>query len=60
MYFAYIDESGTSDPKDTNNYFYVLIALIMHEKGTLVESILGVIYLELGFTVLLRIVPLMQ
>lgn len=33
---------------------------ITHEKGTLVESILGVIYLELGFTVLLRIVPLLQ
>lgn len=33
---------------------------IYHEKGTLVESILGVIYLEFGLEVLLRIVPLIQ
>lgn len=33
---------------------------ITHEKGTLVESILGVIYLEFGYEVLLRVVPLIQ
>ena len=33
---------------------------INHEKGTLVESILGVIYLEFELEVLLRIVPLIQ
>lgn len=33
---------------------------IHHEKGTLVESVLGVIYLEFGLEVLLRIVPLIQ
>jgi hypothetical protein len=33
MYFAFIDESGNLNPKDTNNKFYVLLALIMHEKG---------------------------
>ena len=33
---------------------------IIHDKGTLVESILGVIYLEFGLEVLLRIVPLIQ
>lgn len=33
---------------------------IIHEKGTLVESILGVIYLEFGLKVLLRIIPLIQ
>jgi len=33
---------------------------IIHEKATLVESILGVIYLELGLKVLLRIAPLIQ
>lgn len=33
---------------------------IEHEKGTLVEAILGVIYLEFGLEVLLRIVPLFQ
>jgi len=33
---------------------------IIHNKGTLVESILGVIYLEFGLEVLLRIVPLIQ
>ena len=33
---------------------------INHEKATLVESILGVIYLEFGLKVLLRVVPLMQ
>jgi len=33
---------------------------IDHEKGTLVESILGVIYLEFELEVLLRIVPLIQ
>ena len=33
---------------------------IIHEKATLVESILGVIYLEFGLDVLLRIVPLIQ
>ena len=33
---------------------------IYHEKGTLVESILGVIYLEFGLEVLLRVVPLIQ
>ena len=33
---------------------------IDHEKGTLVEAILGVIYLEFELEVLLRIVPLIQ
>jgi len=33
---------------------------IFHEKATLVESILGVIYLEFGLKVLLRVVPLIQ
>lgn len=33
---------------------------IIHEKGTLVESILGVIYLEFGFKKLQDIVPLLQ
>lgn len=33
MYFAFIDESGNPNPKDTDNQFYVLLALIMHEKG---------------------------
>ena len=33
---------------------------ITHEKATLVESILGVIYLEFGLEVLLRVIPLMQ
>lgn len=33
---------------------------IIHDKGTFVESILGVIYLEFGLEVLLRIVPLIQ
>ena len=33
---------------------------IEHEKGTLVEAILGVVYLEFGLEVLRRIVPLIQ
>lgn len=33
---------------------------VIHEKATLVESILGVIYLEFGQKVLLRVVPLIQ
>ncbi len=33
---------------------------IIHEKATLVESVLGVIYLEFGLDVLLRVVPLIQ
>ena len=33
---------------------------IIHEKGTLVESIFGVIYLEFGFDDLLRIIPFIQ
>ena len=33
---------------------------IEHVKGTLVESIMGVVYLEFGLKVLLRIVPLIQ
>ena len=33
---------------------------VEHEKGTLVEAILGVVYLEFGLEVLLRIVPLIQ
>jgi len=33
---------------------------IQHLKGTLVESILGVVYLEFGLEKLLRIVPLIQ
>ena len=33
---------------------------IEHEKGTLVESIFGVVYLEFGLKALLRLVPLIQ
>ena len=33
---------------------------IKHEKGTLVESIFGVIFLEFGFEDLLRIIPFIQ
>jgi len=33
---------------------------VEHQKGTLVESILGVVYLEFGLEKLLRIVPLIQ
>jgi ribonuclease-3 len=33
---------------------------IIHEKGTLVEAIFGVIYLELGFNEVLRVVPTIQ
>ncbi len=33
---------------------------IIHEKGTLVEAIFGVIYLELGFKEVLRVVPTIQ
>ena len=33
---------------------------IEHEKGTLVESIFGVIYLEFGYSELLRIIPHIQ
>lgn len=33
---------------------------IIHEKGTLVESILGVIYLEFGYEKILETVPLFQ
>jgi len=33
---------------------------IQHEKGTLIESIYGVIYLEFGFEVLVRTTPLLQ
>ncbi|MEE9379510.1 MAG: DUF3800 domain-containing protein [Candidatus Lokiarchaeia archaeon] len=33
MYFAYIDESGTPDPHEKNNKFYVLAAVVMQEKG---------------------------
>ena len=33
---------------------------IQHEKGTLIESIYGVIYLEFGFEVLVRTIPLIQ
>ncbi len=33
MYFAYIDDSGTPEPKDRNNKFYVLAAVVMQEKG---------------------------
>ncbi len=33
---------------------------IQHEKGTLVEAIYGVIYLEFGFEELIRIIPLIQ
>ena len=36
------------------------IVTIEHLKGTLVESILGVVYLEFGLKELLRIVPLIQ
>ena len=44
-------ENPTDDPK---------IETIEHEKGTLVESILGVVYVEFGLKELLRIVPLIQ
>jgi len=33
LYFAYIDESGTPKPKDIDNNFYVLAAVVMQEKG---------------------------
>ncbi|KKL24802.1 hypothetical protein LCGC14_2411650, partial [marine sediment metagenome] len=33
---------------------------ILHEKGTLVEAIYGVIYLEFGFDELIRTIPLIQ
>ncbi len=33
---------------------------IQHEKGTLVEAIYGVIYLEFGFEELIRTIPLIQ
>jgi len=33
---------------------------ILHEKGTLVEAIYGVIYLEFGFEELIRTIPLIQ
>ncbi|MHA1891353.1 MAG: ribonuclease III domain-containing protein [Promethearchaeota archaeon] len=33
---------------------------ILHEKGTLVEAIYGIIYLEFGFEELMRLVPLLQ
>ena len=33
MFFAFIDESGNPEKKDLNNQFFVLLALIMHEKG---------------------------
>lgn len=33
MYFPYIDESGTPDPKDVNNKIFVLAAVVMQEKG---------------------------
>lgn len=33
MYFAYIDESGTSEPQDKNNELYILAAVVMQEKG---------------------------
>lgn len=36
------------------------IETVEHVKGTLVESILGVVYLEFGLKELLRIVPLIQ
>lgn len=32
MYFAYVDESGSPDKKDTHNQIYVLSALIINEK----------------------------
>lgn len=33
---------------------------IFHEKGTLVEAIFGVVYLEFGFQEVMRLVPLLQ
>ena len=33
---------------------------IEHEKGTLIEAIYGVIYLEFGFVELIRTIPLIQ
>ena len=33
---------------------------IIHEKATLVESILGVLYLEFGLEVLFRVIPFIQ
>ncbi len=33
MYFAYIDESRNPDPKDKGNDLYVLVAVVMQEKG---------------------------
>ncbi len=46
----------THDPSEKN----AKPKTIQHEKGTLVEAIYGVIYLEFGFEELIRTVPLIQ
>ena len=46
----YIDPSGIKAKEKS----------IIHEKGTLIEAIYGIIYLEFGFEVLLRTLPLIQ
>jgi len=45
-----------NDPLETN----AKPKTIQHEKGTLVEAIYGVIYLEFGFEELIRTIPLIQ
>ena len=53
--FGYrLNRFRVTEPEDTK------LETIEHEKGTLVESILGLIYLEFGLEVLRRIVPLIQ
>ena len=54
LYGSQLNRFRAIEPEDTK------LETINHEKGTLVESILGVIYLEFGLEVLLRIVPLIQ
>ncbi|UYP48597.1 hypothetical protein NEF87_004882 [Candidatus Lokiarchaeum ossiferum] len=43
---------GTTAPNNSKK--------IIHEKGTLVEAIFGVIYLEMGFEEVLRVIPSIQ
>lgn len=45
-----------NDPSENNK----LEKTINHEKGTLVEALFGVIYLEFGFEELSRLIPLLQ
>ena len=54
LFGCHLNRFMVSEQKDTKP------ETIIHKKGTLVESILGVIYLEFDLNVLLRIVPLIQ